>query len=113
VALLFCFNVPWQLPSALTDAGVVPTGLSRANIVSLVTPKSNEIYGLLHFVVDRDNEVLLSSPTELDPAKPISMSVYGNKKEDWKKNEEALNKENPVVVFSKARVLPALLPLDS
>jgi hypothetical protein len=110
--LLFCFNVPWQLPSALTDAGVVPTGISRANVVSLVTPKSNEIYGLLHFVVNRD-EVLLSSPTELDPAKPIAMNVYGNEKEDWKKNEEVLNKEYPVVVFSKARVLPALNPLTA
>jgi len=103
ITIIFFFGAPWELSSALKEAGVVPTGLSRANIASLV--KSNrvdEIYGLLHFVT-RNDQILLSTPTELDPSKPIDLGVYGGAKEDWKKNVEVLNEEYPVIIFSKAR----------
>jgi len=101
ITIIFFFGAPWELSSALEQAGVVSTGLSRANIVSLVRPKKvDEIYGLLHFVT-RNDQILLSDPTELDPSKPIDLGVYGGEKEDWKKNMEALNEEFPVIVFSK------------
>jgi hypothetical protein len=112
ITIIFFFGAPWELSSALKEAGVVPTGLSRANIVSLVKPnKVDEIYGLLHFVT-RNDQILLSTPTELDPSKPIDLGVYGSAKEDWKKNVEVLNEEFPVIVFSKARPFLELQPRD-
>jgi hypothetical protein len=110
ITIIFFFGAPWELSSALKEAGVVPTGLSRANIVSLVKPnKVDEIYGLLHFVT-RNDQILLSTPTELDPSKPFDLGVYGSAKEDWKKNVEVLNEEFPVIVFSKARPFLELQP---
>jgi hypothetical protein len=111
ITLLVIFGVPWELPSELQDSAVVPTGLSRANIVPLAKQPSHqagvvdEIYGLLHFVT-RNDQFLLSTSEALDPGKPIDLKVYSNGKEDWSKNVKKLNEEYPIIVFSKVRPEP-------
>jgi hypothetical protein len=107
MVFLFQFGAPWEMSTTLKDAGIKPTGLSRANIAALVKPKVDEIYGLLHFVT-RTDKILSSTSVKLDPSKPIGLDVYGSETEDWKKNVEILNTEFPVVVFSKARTFPSI-----
>ena len=102
---IFCLGIPWELPHSLKVDGLGP--LSRANIVQLTkTTKAktaqgvDEIYGLLHLVVDK--KTALSD--DVDGSRPIDMDIYGgDKKLDWVKSIQRLNTEHPVVVFSKVR----------
>jgi hypothetical protein len=103
--LLVVFRAPWELPPALKDTGIIPTGLSRANIVSFIKgaglkPPVDEIYALLHFVTQND-EPLLTSPSLLDPNKPISLDTYASGKQDWEENIKTLDEKFPLVLFSK------------
>lgn len=113
IGFLLIFGVPWSLPPSLRDAGI--SALSRANIAHLVKstsdptvppPKIDEIYGLLHLVTaDTDEEYSLDSVTDLDPMQPINMTVYaaGDKKINWSTTVKRLDKNYPIVVFSKVR----------
>jgi hypothetical protein len=106
VTLLVVFGTPWELPPALKDTGIIPSGLSRANIVSFIKGAGfghhvDEIYGLLHFVT-RNDQLFLTGPSLLDPSKPISLDTYASGKQDWERNVEALNEKFPIVLFSKA-----------
>jgi hypothetical protein len=107
LAALSIFGIPWELPPSLKD-GNLQSALSRANIAKLVKSKSgakvDEIYGLLHLVTgDTEHEHILSQAVDLDPTKPISLTVYaaGNSSIDWKKEVSDLNEKYPIVVFSK------------
>ncbi|KAF8070452.1 hypothetical protein FPV67DRAFT_1487457 [Lyophyllum atratum] len=109
VSFLFFFGVPWELPPSLRDAGI--SALSRANIAHLAksdsepasAPNVDEIFGLLHMVTE-DVEVVLDEVQDLDPTQPVNMAIYaGDKKVDWSKVVQKLNKKYPVVVFSKSR----------
>lgn len=106
------FGVPWELPPSLKDRNF-QSALSRANIAKLVQSKIaassgakvDEIYGLLHLVAgDIETEHILSQAVDLDPTKPIKLSVYaaGNHSIDWNKEVRELNEKHPVVVFSKS-----------
>ena len=107
IALVLIFGGPWELPPSLRDADL--SSLSRANIVNLVKSKSNaskvdEIYGLLHLVTgDAEHQHIMSQAVDLDPTKPISLTIYaaGNKSIDWEKEVRDLNERHPIVVFSK------------
>ena len=110
IAFIVIFGGPWELPPSLRDADL--SSLSRANIVNLVksksnassTPKVDEIYGLLHLVTgDAEHQHILSQAVDLDPTKPISLTIYaaGNRSIDWEKEVQDLNERHPVVVFSK------------
>jgi hypothetical protein len=123
-AAIFIFGVPWELPPSLKD-GNLHSALSRANIAKIVQsklragPKVDEIYGLLHLVTgDTENEHILSQAVELNPTKPISLTVYaaGNATIDWSKEVGELNEKYPVVVFSKVSqslfILPSLNCLE-
>jgi len=103
--IVFFFFVPWELPASVKDAGL--SGLSRANVAQLI--KSNksanvgEIYGLLHLVTgDHEQEHVLSNAVDLDPTVPIELSVYApGAPLDWVKEKAEIDKEYPIVVFSK------------
>ena len=106
VTFIFCLGIPWELPDSLKVDGL--GALSRANIAQLTktttantTQDVDEIYGLLHLVVD--TETTLSH--DVDTSQPIDMDIYGGgKKLDWAKTVQRLNTEYPIVVFSKVCV---------
>jgi hypothetical protein len=103
--LVFCFGVPWDLPTALKDIDI--TSVNRGNVAKLAKSSSktkvDEIFGLLHLVTgDEAHEHAL---LHLDPTKPIDMSVYatGEVDIDWNTFVQEFNKHFPVVMFSKVR----------
>ncbi|KAG9220374.1 hypothetical protein CCMSSC00406_0006639 [Pleurotus cornucopiae] len=110
VAGLFFFGVRWELPSALKDTSselyskYAPSGLTRANIVALVKPKSavkvDEIYGLLHFATREDGKQFDAG---FDVSKPLELDTYsqGEKGVVWSEVMKQFDTEAPVVVFSK------------
>lgn len=109
VGFIYFFGSPFRLPEALKD---VP-GLSRANIVQFVKPKSktsakvDEIFGLLHLVTgDSEHEHILGHTESFDPTKPIDMSLYAAGKDDvdWNKRAQEINEQYPLVVFSKVSI---------
>ncbi|KAJ7028492.1 thioredoxin-like protein [Mycena alexandri] len=106
VAFLYFFGSPFQLPAALKDV----RGISRANIVQLVKPKSktpgkvDEIFGLLNLVTgDSEHEHILGHTESFDPTKPVDMALYaaGSDDLDWNKRVQELNERYPLIVFSK------------
>ncbi|KAG6869101.1 hypothetical protein C0993_001666 [Termitomyces sp. T159_Od127] len=103
VALLFFYGVPWDLPLGLKEAGF--EALSRANVVYYAKSKPeqvDEIYGLIHMVTE-DVERDLTRIGDIDPSKPLNMTVYaGDEPIDWLKTVKKLNNKYPVVVFSKS-----------
>ncbi|KAJ7467149.1 thioredoxin-like protein [Mycena latifolia] len=111
VGFIYFFGSPFQLPAALKD---VSGGISRANIVQLVKPKSknsvkvDEIFGLLHLVTgDSEHEHILGHTESFDPTTPVDMALYaaGDKDSDemdWNERVQVLNERYPLVVFSKS-----------
>lgn len=108
VVFIYFFGSPFQLPAALKD---VP-GISRANIVQLVKPKSkatvkvDEMFGLLNLVTgDSEHEHILGHTESFDPTKPVDMALYAAGKDDlnWNERVKDLNERYPLVVFSKVR----------
>jgi hypothetical protein len=99
--VIFCFGVPWELPTTLKDIDVF--SINRGNIAQLGKPKVDEIFGLLHLVTgDEEHEHVLSHSVDLNPTKPINMNVYADGLTvDWNKVKQDLNKQFPIVVFSK------------
>ncbi|KAJ7162111.1 hypothetical protein C8R46DRAFT_1103536 [Mycena filopes] len=106
IAFLYFFGSPFRLPAALKDV----SGISRANIVQLVKPKSkvpakvDEIFGLLNLVTgDSEHEHILGHTEGFDPTKPVDMALYaaGADELDWNKRVQELNERYPLVVFSK------------
>lgn len=101
VGFLFLYFIPWGVPSSLS--------ISRASIAQLVKTKKppmeiDEIYGLLHLVTgENEHEHVLSNAVHLDPTQPIDMSIYaaGEIDLDWERETRFLNKQYPIVVFSK------------
>lgn len=82
---------------------------SRAKLAAAFSSRKqssvDEVYGLLHLVTAESDEYqhVLTNNVELDPTKRISLNDYapGNEDLDWTAEMERLNKEFPVVVFSK------------
>lgn len=105
---LFLFYIPWELPETLHGIRV-----SRANFLSRVKnqppAKVDEIYGLLHVATspDEEQEHVLNNP-QLDPTSALDLSVYapGHSVQDWAKTRERIDKEFPVIVFSKVSCRP-------
>ncbi|KAJ7141227.1 thioredoxin-like protein [Mycena epipterygia] len=107
VVFIYFFGSPFQLPAALKDV----TGISRANIVQLVKPKSkaivkvDEMFGLLNLVTgDSEHEHILGHTESFDPTKPVDMALYAAGKDDldWNERVQDLNERYPLVVFSKS-----------
>ncbi|KAJ7091982.1 thioredoxin-like protein [Mycena belliarum] len=108
VCFIYFFGSPFRLPAALKDV----SGISRANIVQLVKPKTksaakvDEIFGLIHLVTgDSEHEHILGHTDNFDPSKPVDMSLYaaGSTDEiDWNDRVRVLNERYPLVVFSKS-----------
>ncbi|KAJ6594477.1 thioredoxin-like protein [Mycena capillaripes] len=107
VGFIYFFGSPFRLPAALKDV----SGISRANIVQLVKPRSKtpakvgEIFGLLHLVTgDSEHEHILGHTESFDPTKPVDMALYAAGKEDldWNERVRELNEHYPLVVFSKS-----------
>ncbi|KAK0505129.1 thioredoxin-like protein [Armillaria luteobubalina] len=104
------FRSSLSLPESLKDVG--DSVLSRASVAKLALTKQrkrpvDEIYGLIHLVTgDVEHEHILShSMTMLDPTKPLDMSIYAADEGDdvdWEAEREALDKQFPLVVFSKS-----------
>ena len=104
--LFFFYFVPWELPPSLKSTGF--SSVSRANVAQLLKSKKEvgEIYGLLHLVTgDNEQEHVLSN-VHLDPTVSVEMSVYaaGDTHLDWEKEREFIDKNYPIVVFSKVCV---------
>ncbi|TFK25225.1 thioredoxin-like protein [Coprinopsis marcescibilis] len=102
--LVLVFYVPWELPSSVKDRRI--PGLSRANVAQLARDskvKVDELYGLLRVVTSQDTGNTLTENPELDPSSPINWDVYaaGDSSVNWRKEVARLNKEYPVIVFSK------------
>jgi aromatic ring-cleaving dioxygenase len=101
----FFYFVPWELPPSLKSADF-SNSFSRANVAQLIKSKKvevGEIYGLLHLVTgDNEQEHVLSN-VHLDPTVSVEMSVYaaGDTSIDWEKEKETIDKNYPIVVFSK------------
>ena len=109
LGFFFFYFVPWELPPSLKTAGF--SSFSRANIAQLAKSKKvevGEIYGLLHLVTgDNEQEHVLSN-VHLDPTVSVEMSVYaaGDTSIDWEKERETIDKNYPIVVFSKVCCFP-------
>ena len=103
VGILFFLFVPWELPPALESLRF--NSISRANVASLMKNKQvDEIYGLLHLVTgDHEQEHVLSNAVELNPTEAIDLSFYaaGDTTLNWSKERDSIDKEYPLVVFSK------------
>ncbi|KAF8160718.1 thioredoxin-like protein [Crassisporium funariophilum] len=105
LGLVFFIFVPWELPPSLKGVGF--SSISRASVAQLMKSKKvevDEIYGLLHLVTgDNEQEHVLSNAVHLDPTEPLELSVYaaGDTTLDWGKEYASLNKDYPIVVFSK------------
>ena len=103
VGILFFILVPWELPPSLRGIGL--DGISRANVAQLIKSRRvGEIYGLLHLVTgDHEQEHVLSNAVQLDPTVPIELVVYaaGDTTLDWTMERDTINKNYPIVVFSK------------
>ncbi|KAJ7287199.1 hypothetical protein C8J57DRAFT_1430862 [Mycena rebaudengoi] len=109
LTFIYFFGSPFRLPESLKDV----SGLSRANIAKLVTPKGksarakvDEIFGLLYLVTgDSEHEHILGQVEGFDPTKPVDMALYaaGTEDMDWEAAARGLNERYPLVVFSKAR----------
>lgn len=98
--LVFFFGAPWEFP-----ARGLGSSISRANVAKLVKQQSSwvpeEIFGLLHLVTKEDGQVLSHDP-EVDPRKPMELSVYnGGQSGNWKQYVKELEENYPLVVFSK------------
>lgn len=108
LGFFFFYLVPWELPPSLQSTGF--SSFSRANAAQLAKSKKvevGEIYGLLHLVTgDNEQEHVLSN-VHLDPTVSVEMSVYaaGEPNLDWEKERELIDKNYPVVVFSKVWLL--------
>ncbi|PBK95480.1 thioredoxin-like protein [Armillaria gallica] len=103
------FRSSLTLPESLKDVG--DSVLSRASVAKLALTKQrkrpvDEIYGLIHLVTgDVEHEHILShSMTMLDPTKPLDMRIYAADEGDvdWEAERQALDKQFPLVVFSKS-----------
>ncbi|KAF8631864.1 hypothetical protein AX15_002134 [Amanita polypyramis BW_CC] len=68
-------------------------------------PKVDEIYGLIRLVTSGvEKEHTLSNALDLDPSKPVDLSVYaeGRRWLDWTGEMKRLDANYPIVVFSKS-----------
>ncbi|KAI0315228.1 thioredoxin-like protein [Amylostereum chailletii] len=77
------------------------------------TRRAQEIHGLLHFVVNKPDKILVPAGTiqgdegALDPTRPIELRVYGEdgaqdgSEGEWRERIRALDRDTPLVVFSK------------
>ncbi|KAF5351705.1 hypothetical protein D9756_007656 [Leucocoprinus leucothites] len=105
--LSWTFGLSWELPESWKDTGILTSSRARIAAAFSARKQSNvdEIYGLLHLVTaDSDeNQHVLTNNVELDPTKRIGLNDYaaGNEEPDWSAEVERLDKEYPVVVFSK------------
>ena len=100
----FFYFVPWDLPPSLKT--IKTTGFSRANVAQLTKSKKvevGEIYGLLHLVTGDNEQEHVLNDAHLDPTVSVQMSVYaaGDTSIDWEKEREIIDKNYPIVVFSK------------
>jgi glutaredoxin 3 len=83
---------------------------------------THEIHGLLHFVVNKPDQILVplsefDDDTPIDPTRPIELRVYAEdgaqvdpvaSARDWVARADALDRDAPLVVFSKVR--PSVRP---
>lgn len=107
LGLSWTFGLSWELPESWKDSGILTS--SRARIAAALSAKKqsnvDEIYGLLHLVTAESDEYqhVLTTNVELDPTKTLSLDDYaaGNKGLDWVAEVKRLDKEHPIVVFSK------------
>jgi len=105
--LSWTFGLSWELPEFGKDTAIMIS--SRAKLAAAFSSRKqssvDEVYGLLHLVTAESDEYqhVLTNNVELDPTKRISLNDYapGNEDLDWTAEMERLNKEFPVVVFSK------------
>jgi len=106
----FVYFVPWDIPTMQRG------NLTRANFLSLVKNKKvdvGEIYGLLHLVTgDANQDDVLNNP-QLDPTSPLKLSFYAPQlsESDWAREKVSIDKQHPVVVFSKVRILHSTMHL--
>ncbi|KAF9527350.1 thioredoxin-like protein [Crepidotus variabilis] len=85
---LFFYFVPWEMPAALVR-----------------TKQVDEIYGFLHLFTGPNEEgpTVTTTVLQLDPFSPNELIMYaaGDAKLSWKKEQTRIDKQYPVVVFSK------------
>lgn len=113
VAVLVYLFPPIQFSSLYSFDGWAPLGSPSAQ-----ARRAQEIHGLLYFVINRADKILvplsdLDAP--IDPTKPIELRVYGEdgglesaSQQDWIERANALDTETPLVIFSKVRELAIL-----
>ena len=111
----------WSLPSYLKDIGLSSSS-SRARVIADAKahelleagrPRVQEIQGLLHFVTahperrlnddDGETEVEGVESTHVDGSQPLDLQMYapdGGK--DWQTYVKTLQKEHPLIIFSKS-----------
>ena len=105
--LSWTFCLSWELPEFRKDPAILTS--SRAKLVAAFRSRKQsnvaEIYGLLHLVTADSDEYqhMLTNNVGLDPTEPISLNDYtiGNEDLNWTAEMERLDKEFPLVVFSK------------
>ncbi|VDB95931.1 unnamed protein product [Peniophora sp. CBMAI 1063] len=107
VAVLVYLFPPTQLSSLYSFDDWAPLGSPSAQ-----ARRAQEIHGLLYFVINRADKILvplsdLDAP--IDPTKPIELRVYGEdgglesaSQKDWMQRANALDRETPLVIFSKS-----------
>jgi hypothetical protein len=99
LALSWTFGLSWELPESWKDTDILSTFSAKKH------SDVDEIYGLLHLVTADSDESqhVLTNNVDLDPTQSLSLDHYtaGNNVQDWAAEVKRLDKEYPIVVFSK------------
>lgn len=110
VAGLVYLFPPTQLSSLYSFDDWAPLGSPSAQV-----RRAQEIHGLLYFVINREDKILVPLSDDLDapidPTKPIELRVYGEdgglesaSTRDWTERANALDRDTPLVIFSKVKI---------
>jgi len=104
---MWTFGLSWELPEFRKESAIFTSSRAKLTAAFRSRKQSNvaEIYGLLHLVTAEsdDYQHVLTNNVELDPTKRINLNDYttGNEDLNWTAEMERLDKEFPIVVFSK------------
>lgn len=105
--LSWTFGLSWELSEFRKDPAILTSSRAKLAAAFRSRKQSNvaEIYGLLHLVTADSDEYqhMLTNNVGPDPTEPISLNGYttGNEDLNWTAEVERLDKEFPLVVFSK------------
>jgi len=106
-AVIYFYGAPWTwgISGSLSENSAFYSSRLAHKLGRKGTPVDehvDEIYGLLHLVT-RPDQLQLRDDMDIDPSQPLKMAHYtaGDEEIVWGKVKRTLDKEAPVIIFSK------------